>query len=88
MEDEEVFYILERILKNTFLFDKKFESLTLARGTRVREDLRLNFLDSWQVGYWFELKSGVSIIEEIDNMTTIGEYVDCIKSKLEEEYSI
>jgi hypothetical protein len=88
MEEKEVFNILEQILKNPILFDEKFKFLNLTGETRIREDLKLDFLDCWQIGYWLEFKKGVSIIEEIDNLVTIGEYVNCIKSKLEEKYSI
>jgi hypothetical protein len=83
VEDAKVLSIIEKKLKRQFLFDKRFQSVILARKTRIREDLRLDFLDCYTLGCWLELEDKISIIEEIDNFSTIGEYIDYIKPQLE-----
>jgi hypothetical protein len=83
MEDQEILTMLEEILKKHLCFNERFQSIKLTCKTRVREDLKLDFLDYYGIGYWLEEKEGFSIMEEIDDFVTMGEYVNCIKPQIE-----
>jgi hypothetical protein len=83
MEDQEILNLLEKILKNKAYFEKRFESTKLSRETRIREDLKLDFLDYYTIGYCLEEKEDLSIMGCIDDFVTLGDYVDCIKPQLE-----
>jgi hypothetical protein len=83
MEDQEVLILLEKILKDSLTFGERFKSVKLTCKTRVREDLKLDFLDYYGIGYWLEEREKISIMEEIDDFVTIGDYVNCIKPKIE-----
>jgi hypothetical protein len=83
MEDQDILNLLEKILKNNANFEKRFESIKLTKNTRIREDLKLDFLDYYIIGYTLEEKEGLSIMKEIDDFLTIGEYVECIKPQIE-----